>query len=154
MLRFVAVEQVHHGETERRADKARRRVQHGVPMRVGDKIALELAEDLGSENEDQDNDLQRARQLDAEVALHELRQHEQNQHQHAYERALIVFMNDRHDHDADDDQTQDPVDGHDRRLRFVLLVFLLYLFQNLRVAHIYPRLSISLFGFSQAAADG
>lgn len=41
-------------------------------------------------------------------------------------------MNDRHDHDADDDQTQDPVDGHDRRLRFVLLVFLLHLFRIFR----------------------
>ena len=152
MLRFVAVEQIHHGKAERRADEARRRVQHGVPVRVGDEIALELAEDLGGENEDQDNDLQRARQLDAEVALHEPRQHEQDQHQHTHECALIVLMDDRHDHDADDDQTQDPVDGHDRRLRFIFLVFLLHLFQDLRVAHIYPRLSVSLFGFSPVAA--
>ena len=66
-------------------------------------------------------------------------------------------MDDRHDHDADNDQTQDPVDGHDCRLRFVFLVFLLHLFQDLRVTHIsplYPHLSVSLFGFSQAVAVG
>lgn len=91
MLRLVAVEQVDKRKAERRADKARRRVQHGVPMRVGDEIALELAEDLRGENEHKDDDLQRARQLDAEVAFHESRQHEQNQHQNAYERALIVL---------------------------------------------------------------
>jgi hypothetical protein len=116
-------------------------------MRVGDEIALELAEDLRSENEHKDDDLQRARQLDAEVSLHKARQHEQDQHQNAYERALIVFMNDRHDHDADDDQTQDPVDGNHRPLRLGIQILLLGLFQllyDLPAIHTrYPLFSIS-----------
>lgn len=90
----VAVEDVDEGEARGGAQEAGGGVEHGVPVGIGDEIALQLAQDLRREDKQQDDDLQRGRQLDAEVLLDKERQHEQRQHQQADKRALVLAADD------------------------------------------------------------
>jgi len=67
---FVAVEDVHEREPDSGAEKTVQGVQHGVPKCVFDIKAAHFAEDLRRKNEQQDDDLHRGRQTDAEITLY------------------------------------------------------------------------------------
>ena len=63
-------------------------------MRIGDEVALQLAQYLRCENKQQYDDLQRGRQLNAEVLLDKKRQDKQSQYQQADKRAFIFAADD------------------------------------------------------------
>ena len=112
----VAVEDIDQRKAEGRAEEARRRMQDRIPVRYVDEKAAKLAQNLRGKDEDQDDDLQRARQLDAEVPLHEQRQQKQKQHQQADRRVFIFSPQDRRNEDRNDDQSQNDVDREHGRL--------------------------------------
>ena len=107
----VAVENVDEREPRGGAQKSRGGVQHGVPVRIGDEVALQLAQYLRCENKQQYDDLQRGRQLDAEVLLDKKRQDKQSQYQQADKRALIFAADDGRHQRSQYDQPQYGVYG-------------------------------------------
>ena len=107
----VAVENVDERKAGGGAQEAGGGVQHGVPVVERDEIAFQFAQYLRRENKQQNDDLQRGRQLDAEVLLDEKRQHEQHQHQQAYKGALVFAAEDGGHQRGQHDQPQDRVYG-------------------------------------------
>ena len=80
-------------------------------MRIGDEVALQLAQYLRCENKQQYDDLQRGRQLNAEVLLDKKRQDKQSQYQQADKRAFIFAADDGRHQRSQYDQPQYGVYG-------------------------------------------
>ena len=91
-------------------------MQNGIPVWNIDEKAAQFAQNFRREDEHQNDDLQRTRQLDAEVFLHKQRQQKQKQHQQADCRVFIFAAQNRRDEDRHDDQTQNDIDGKHSRL--------------------------------------
>ena len=81
-------------------------MQDGIPIGNGDEKAGKLSQDLRGEDEQQDDDLQRIRQLNAEVLLDEKRQDEKRQHQQADKGVFIFSAQDGGYQRSKDDQAQ------------------------------------------------
>ena len=107
----VAIENVDHGEACGGAEKAGGGVQNGIPVGICDKIALQLAQNFGGKDKQQNDDLQCGGQLNAEVLLNKERQHEQDQYQKADERAFILTAQNRGDQYGGHDETQHQIYG-------------------------------------------
>ena len=90
----VAVENVNHGKADGRRQKAAGGVEHGVPIGVGEIVALELPENFRGEDKEQDDDFQGVGEVNVEPALDEGRQHEEHQRQQAGEGAFVVAPDD------------------------------------------------------------
>ena len=113
---FIVVEQDDHGEAHRRGQKAVEGVEHGVPVGDHHVKGVDLPQDLRGENEAQNGDLQRRRQLDAQLHLHPAGDIQQQQRQCAEEHALIAAQHHlAHQHH----QHQNPQDGKDDEGAFV-----------------------------------
>ena len=107
----VAVENVDQREACGGTEKAGGGVQHGVPVGERDEVTLQLAQYLGGEDEQQNNDLQRGGQFDAEILLDEEGQHEQHQYQQADEGALILTADDRGHQCGQHNEPQNQIHG-------------------------------------------
>ena len=107
----VAVENVDQREACGGAEKTGGGVQHGVPVGKRDEVALQLAQYLGGEDEQQDNDLQCGGKLDAEVLLDEEGQHEQHQYQQADEGTLIFAADDGGHQRSQHNEPQNQIHG-------------------------------------------
>ncbi len=108
------VEQIDQSKADGRAQKAVERMEHGIPVRHADVEAVELAEDFCGEDEQQDDDLQRAGQLDIELAREDAGQNEQHQGQPAEEDALKIAPEGRAHQREDHQRAQDEIDGQRR----------------------------------------
>ena len=107
----VAVQNVDECEARGCAEKAGGGVEHGVPVVVGDEVAFQFAQYLRGEDEQENDDLQGGRQLDAEVLLDEEGQHKQHQHQKADERAFVFAADDGGYQRGQHDQPQHRIYG-------------------------------------------
>ena len=106
----IPVQNIDECKAERCAQKTRRCVEDGIPVGDIDEKAAQLTQNFRSEDEHQNDDLQCAWQLDAEVFLHKQRQQKQKQHQQADCRVFIFAAQDRRDEDCHDNQTQNDID--------------------------------------------
>ena len=99
---FVVIEQQHHGKANGCGQKAVDGVEHGVPVGDVDIEGVDLAQNLRRENEAENGDFQRRRQLDSQPHLHPAWDVQQSDGQHAEKRALIVVQKNLA-HQRDDD---------------------------------------------------
>ena len=81
-------------------------MEHGVPIGIGEIVALQLPQNLCREDKEQDDDLQRIGQVDVEPPLHQRRQHKEDQGQQAGEGTFVVAPEDMVDQKAAHDDTQ------------------------------------------------
>ena len=86
----VVVQQHDQGEAHRGGQEAVDGVEHSVPMGHYHIKGVDLPQDFRRENEAQNRNLQRGRQLDVQPDLNPAGQVQQYQGQYAVERALIV----------------------------------------------------------------
>ena len=107
---MIFIEQIDKTKAECGKQEAVDRMQHRIPERIFDIEAGDLAQHLGAENEAQDGDFQRSRQLDAELFLHKARCKKQDQRQDACEKALPLMRVRTADSNADDKNAQDHPD--------------------------------------------
>ena len=87
---LVPVQNVQQGEADGRAEKAVEGMEHGVPIGKLDIVSLDLPQDLRREDEQQDDDFQGVRDINADRALDEAGDGEQNQGEHAQEHVFKV----------------------------------------------------------------
>ena len=84
-------------------------VEHGVPVGVGDIVALELAQDFRREDKQQNDDLQGVGQINVQPPLQQGGQHKEHQGQSAGEGAFVVAPEDMVDQQTAHNQTQSKV---------------------------------------------
>ena len=89
---FGAVENVHQGKANGGAQKAVGGVEHGVPVGEGDVVVLNFAQNLRSEDKQQNDDLQGVRQFNAQPPLEGGGEHEQHQGEDTQGHIFIILI--------------------------------------------------------------
>ena len=96
-------------------------MQHGIPVGELDIISLNFAQDFRREDEQEDNDLQRVGDLNADGAFNEAGQGKEEQGEHTQEHVFKVMVEDlrhqRHNHQS----AEGDVHGRQTRLGLDLL---------------------------------
>src|SRR5699024_6694108 len=108
---LIAVDNVQQGEADSGAQEAVEGVEHGVPVGELDIVGLDLTQNLRREDEQQHDDLQGVRDLNADGALNEGGQGEKKQgkdaEEHVFKVAVEHLGHQGHDHQS----AQNEIDG-------------------------------------------
>ena len=108
---WIAVHQIDERETDGRRDKAVERMQYRVPHRKAQIEGLRLSQDLRTKDEQQQDDLQRRRQLDLELHLNDAGNDQQEQGEQTQKDVFVVAVEQLQDRRQDDERPQQQVDG-------------------------------------------
>ena len=106
----VPVHQIDHGESDRRAQKSVDRVEHRVPAGDIDVEIIDFPENLRRKDKEINGSLEKRRNFNLEMVLHEARNQKQNQRKRADCHAFPVSDPELPDHTANDKNAQYGID--------------------------------------------
>ncbi len=109
----VLIENIDHGEADGGGQKAAGGMEHGVPIGMGDVIAVQLAQNGVGKDEQKNDDLQSTGQFDVQLVLHKNGHQKQQQRQHTHIDAFKLPVEDRPDQNGNHNDTQNHIQGND-----------------------------------------
>ena len=133
---FLPIEDIHQGEADGGAEEAVHGVEHGVPAGIAGIIGLDLPQNFGGVDEQEDDNLQGVGQINMKAPLKHGGQHEQHQGEDAQQHVLIVLVEElghQHEHHR---QPQDEVHGVDQFFVLDVPPLLAFRFLCFSVCHV------------------
>ncbi len=110
---FASVEDIHQGEADGGAEEPVEGVEHGVPVGERNVVRLDLPQNFCGEDKEEDDDLQRVRQVDVDLSFNKGRDQKQNQREDTEKHIFKVTIEKLGHHHKNDQDAQDHVErGH------------------------------------------